>query len=61
MNGQNCYISIQGAATWRILLTSFASYRTIYLSFKVQLPTSDNTEITAGGPKYIRGSCRLYP
>ena len=31
-----------------------------YLRFKVQLPTSDSTEITAGGPiflKYSTGSC----
>jgi len=35
--------------------TTFITRPSIYLRFKVQLPTSDSTEITASGPKITLG------
>ena len=36
--------------------TTFITRPSTYLRFKVQLPTSDSTEITASGPKITLGA-----
>ena len=55
------YINICGFISSDKVLYDTRVLDNSYLRFKVQLPTSDSTEITAGGPKVTEGPIPLDP
>jgi len=58
--GSFFYINICGFIGRGTFLYETRVLHNSYLQFKVQLPTSDSTQITAGGPKVLNASTLPY-